>query len=69
MAKISKEEYECLYCGRQVSNGEEVLLINGEEEFACMDCVEVKCFTTYEIGGEVVATENDCEFGKVIYGE
>lgn len=69
MAKISKEEYECLYCGRQINSGEKVLLINGEEEFACMNCVEEECFTIYKIGGEVVATENDCEFGKVIYGE
>ena len=40
MPKINREEYECSYCGRQVNSGEKVLLINGEDEFACMNCVE-----------------------------
>lgn len=69
MTRINKEEYKCLYCDRQVSSGEEVLLIDGEEEFACMNCVKEECFIIYKIGGEIIATENDCEFGKIIYGE
>ena len=69
MPKINQEEYECLYCGRQLNNGEEVLLIDGEEEFACLNCVKEGCFSIYKINGAIIATENDCEFRRIIYGE